>query len=65
MRELEAKYIATKKAEKAAQMASHEETEFKEKIAPAMAEAQVLLDKTGDTISEKSLEALARWKLGL
>eukprot|EP00977_Amphora_coffeiformis_P010311 scaffold2388_cov163-Amphora_coffeaeformis.AAC.7 len=46
----------------AAAMASSEEKEFKEKIAPLMAEAEVLLGKSGDSISQEGLEALARWK---
>ena len=65
IRELEAKYIENKKAEMAAQMAADEEKEFVEKIAPVMAEAEVLLEKSGDSISQEGLEALAHWKLGL
>lgn len=65
MRELEKKYIETKKAEKAVAMAETEETEFKDKIAPLMAEIEVLLGKSGDSISYEGLEALARWKSGL
>ena len=65
MRELEAKYVEKKKAENAAKMHASEEAEFKEKIAPLMAEAEVLLGKSGDSISQDGLEALARWKSGL
>ena len=48
-----------------ADMASEEEKEFTQKVAPVMAEAEVLLGKSGDSISQNGLEALARWKLGL
>lgn len=65
MRELEKSYIAKKKAEMAAKMAADEETEFADQIAPVMAEADVLLKKSGDSVSNHGLEALARWKLGL
>ena len=65
MRELEVKYIATKKAETAAKMAEAEEQQSAETIAPVMAEAQVLLGETGDSVSQHGLESLARWKLGL
>ena len=65
MRELELKYIEKKKAEMAAKMAADEEKEFSDKVAPAMAEAEVLLGKSGDSVSQDGLEALARWKLGL
>lgn len=65
MRELEVKYIEKKKAENAAKMAADEEKEFTEKVAPMMAEAEVLLGKSGDSVSHAGLEALARWKLGL
>ena len=65
MRELEKKYIETKRAEQAAKMAVEEEKEFAQTIAPVMAEAQVLLGKTDDSITQSGLEALARWKLGL
>lgn len=65
MRELEKKFIEKKKAEMVAKMAEYEESEFKAKIAPMMAEAEVLLGKSGDSISHDGLEALARWKLDL
>lgn len=65
MRDLELKYIETKKAEMEKEMAAHEEKEFTQKIAPVMAEMEVLLEKSGDSISHDGLEALARWKLGL
>jgi len=65
MRELEVKYLEKKKKENVAAMAAHEEEEFKEKIAPLMAEVEVLLEKSGDSISHEGLEALARWKSGL
>ena len=65
MRELEAKYIETKKAEMAAAMAAHEEKEFAETIAPIMAEAELLLENSGESISQDGLEALARWKLAM
>ena len=65
MRELELKYVETKKAEMQAQMAADEEKEFAEQVAPVMAEVQVLLGKSDESISQGALEALARWKLGL
>ena len=66
MRELEKKFIEKKKAEKASAMKAHEEEEFKAKVAPAMAQAQALLEASGDTsVSQDGLEALARWKLDL
>ena len=65
IRELETKYIENKKAEMAAKMESDEGKEFTEKIAPVMAEIQVLLGKSDETVSEGALEALARWNLGL
>jgi hypothetical protein len=65
MRELEKSYIEKKKAEKAEQMQEQDVQIFAERIAPVMAEAQALLDTTGDTsISVAGIEALARWKLG-
>lgn len=66
MRELEKKFIAKKKAEKESEMKAHEQEEFDAKVAPAMAQAQSLLESTGNTgVSEDGLEALARWKLDL
>ena len=65
MRELEVKYLEKKKKENVAAMAAHEEEEFKGEIAPLMAEVEVLLGKSGDSISHEGLEALARWKSGL
>ena len=65
MRELEIKYLESKKAELQAKMAADEEKEFAEQIAPAMAEVQVLLAKSDDSVSQGALESLARWKLGL
>jgi hypothetical protein len=39
---------------------------FKEKVAPAMAEAQSILKKAeGVSVGHDALEALAKWKLGL
>jgi UDP-N-acetylglucosamine:LPS N-acetylglucosamine transferase len=64
MREQEAKFFEKKKAEMQEKMHEHELQEFQETIAPAMAEAQSVLSKSGDKVSDKSLEALARWKLG-
>ena len=64
MRDLELKYVETKKAEMEKKMAAHEEEEFAQKIAPVMAEVEVLLEQSGDSISNDGLEALARWKLG-
>ena len=46
-------------------MAAHDMEIFQQKIAPAMVEAQEALKKSGDTVSNAGLEALARWKLQL
>ncbi|KAL7566936.1 hypothetical protein ACA910_017247 [Epithemia clementina (nom. ined.)] len=64
MRELERKYIEKKKAEMAQKMAAEEEEKFKDVIAPAMAEVEVLLSKTGDSVSHEALENIAKWKVG-
>mmetsp|Transcript_9092 Transcript_9092/g.19619 ORF Transcript_9092/g.19619 Transcript_9092/m.19619 type:complete len:111 (-) Transcript_9092:220-552(-) len=65
VRELEKKYIAKKKAEMEEQMQADDEKKFMEQIAPAMAEAEVLLSKTGESVSHDALEGLAKWKVGL
>lgn len=61
MRELEKAFFEKRKAE----LAANEHEQYKQKIAPAMAEVQEALKKSGDKISDAGLEALARWKLGL
>lgn len=38
---------------------------FEEVVAPAMAEAQVILKQSGDSVSDVGLEMLAKWKLGI
>jgi hypothetical protein len=63
MREQEKKFFERKKAERAEKMHEQEEAIFQETIAPAMAEAEQVLKKTGDKVSDAGLEALARWKL--
>lgn len=65
MRSLEAKFLERKKAEKLNAMKEEETAIFQETIAPAMAQAKVLLERTGDTISDAGLEALAKWKLDM
>ena len=65
MRDLERQYVEKKKAEMAEKMAAEEEEKFKDVIAPAMAEAEVLLSKTGDSVSHDALENLAKWKAGV
>ena len=65
MRELEAKYVANKKIEMAAKAQELDEQKFAEQIAPAMAEAEVLLSKSGESVSHEALESLAKWKVGL
>lgn len=64
MREQEKKFFEQKKQELTQQK---DVDEFQNKIAPAMAEAMAVLKDAGDTtvVSDKGLEALARWKLGL
>jgi len=64
IREQEKKYFEKKKAALEAQLHDKELKEFKDTVAPSMAEAFNLLKKTGDTVSEDGLEALAKWKLG-
>jgi len=65
MREQEKKFFEKKKAEQAEKMKEEEEEMFKEAIAPAMAEAEHVLKASGDSVSDKGLEAIARWKLDL
>ena len=64
MREQEKKFIEKKKAEMAAQMHADEMKEYEMTVAPAMAQAQSIIDQAGDSVSDASLEALALWKLG-
>ncbi|GAX28681.1 hypothetical protein FisN_33Hh043 [Fistulifera solaris] len=64
MREQEKKFFEQKKKE-TANMQQKEMDEFQAKIAPAMAEAHSILKESGNDVSDKGLEALARWKLGL
>eukprot|EP00522_Entomoneis_paludosa_P001790 CAMPEP_0172468170 /NCGR_PEP_ID=MMETSP1065-20121228/60836_1 /TAXON_ID=265537 /ORGANISM="Amphiprora paludosa, Strain CCMP125" /LENGTH=105 /DNA_ID=CAMNT_0013225517 /DNA_START=146 /DNA_END=463 /DNA_ORIENTATION=+ len=65
MRALEQKYIEKKRAEATEKMHEKDEQLFAEEIAPAMAEAEVLLSKSGDNVSSDALESLAKWKVGL
>lgn len=65
MRELEKEFFAKKKREMAEEMKAHEEEEYQDVIAPAMAEIEVALQASGDKISHAGLETIARWKLGL
>jgi hypothetical protein len=58
MREQEKAFFAKKAAQQNAEL-----TEFESVVAPAMLEAELLLKKTGDKISEAGLEAIANWKL--
>jgi hypothetical protein len=53
----------TMQAAEAAAAAS-EETQFQDHVLPVMEEVKGLL-APGDSLSQKSLEKLARWKLGL
>ena len=46
-------------------MLAQEEAIFQEAVAPAMVEAQLVLNGTGDTVSDAGLEALAKWKLDM
>ena len=63
MREQEKQFFEQKKKESTMQQKEMEE--FQAKIAPAMAEAMALLKDENVSVSDKALEALARWKLGL
>lgn len=65
MREQEKKFFEKKKKELEAKMHEQELAIFQETIAPSMAQAEVLLKKTGDKVSDAGLEALARWKLDM
>lgn len=65
MREQEKHFFEKKKAEMAEKMHEHEEKIFLEQIAPAMAQAESILKKSGDSASHEALEALAKWKVGL
>lgn len=65
MREQEKKFFERKKAEMAEKMHEQEASIFQEVIAPAMAEAENVLSKTGDSVSDAGLEAIARWKLDM
>ena len=65
MRDLEAKYIHTKQAERAAQEMADNKQVYTQQITPVMIEAELLLQKSGNIVSSDGLEALAKWKLGL
>jgi hypothetical protein len=65
MREQEKKFFEQKKAEMDEKMHATELAAFEASVAPAMAEAENALSKTGDKISVAGLEAIAKWKLGL
>jgi hypothetical protein len=66
IREQEKMFFAKKKAEMADKLHGEEEKLYKETIAPAMAEAELVLKKAGATnISHEGLEAIAKWKLGM
>lgn len=65
MREQERAFFENKKAAMNAKMHATEEKEFKEKIAPAMAEAELYLKKNGVSVDHNALEAIAKWKLDL
>lgn len=68
MREQEKQFFEQKKQEKASNhnITDKDMEEFQTKIAPVMAEASAVLKAaTNEKISDKGLEALARWKLGL
>ena len=65
MREQEKKFFERKKKEMAEKMKEEEAAVFEETIAPAMAEAHVRLEKTGDSVSDAGLESIARWKLDM
>ena len=70
MREQEKRFYEKKRKEKEAKAEAMKEEElaaYKEKIAPAMAEVEMLLKKGGHgaEVSHEALEMVARWKLGL
>jgi hypothetical protein len=47
-------------------MKEEESAIFQQTIAPAMANAKLLLEKTGNLkVNDAGLEAIAKWKLGL
>jgi uncharacterized protein YfeS len=63
IREVEQQYFEKKKAELEREMVEQDLRKFEDTIVPAMAQAEILLQKTGDKVSEAGLEALARWKV--
>jgi hypothetical protein len=66
MKEQEKEFIEKKRKTMADKMHVEEIAIFKEKVAPAMAEAQSILKKAGDvSVGHDALEALAKWKLDL
>jgi hypothetical protein len=66
MRAQEQVFIEKKREAMAEKMRAEEVVIFKEKIAPAMAEAQSVLKKAGGvSVGDDALEALAKWKLDL
>lgn len=62
MKEREKIFYETKQRATEAKMKEEELKHFEEVIAPAMAEAEIALKKTGDKVSDAGLEAIARWK---
>lgn len=66
MKAQEKEFIEKKRKKMAEKMHVEEEAIFKEKVAPAMAEAQNVLKKAGGaSVSHDALEALAKWKLNM
>jgi hypothetical protein len=70
MKEQEKEFIEKKRKAMEDTMADQMNNEqiavFTEKVAPAMAEAQHILNKAGGVaVSHDALEALAKWKLNL
>jgi hypothetical protein len=66
MKQQEIEFIEKKRKTMADKMHVEEEAIFKEKIAPAMAEAQLVLKKAGGvSVGHDALEALAKWKLDM
>lgn len=65
MREQTKEFLEKKKQSMKEKMHHEEEAHYAEKIAPAMAQAESVLKKSGSWVSHDGLEALAKWKLGL
>ena len=65
VRKLEAKFFEMKKAELDMKAREEKMAIFEEAVLPEMVKARMLLEQTGDKISDKGCEAIAKWKLDM